>query len=176
MSFLILFGLTVGIVVTLLVRSHLEAARIARLDWNDLVGQLKPVSFGGVEAIALDYLQPKKGQMQIETDELWSLIGGYDGIRRMYDNGAVLLALAAYTQRWNPGESVIVVERMRRDGILLRRATQRLFLRYVFGSDHTRGPFSVQEAASAYYLMRERLLALYETSHAGRYAQLAAAL
>ena len=114
--------------------------------------------------------------MQIETDELWSLIGGYDGVRRMYSNSAVLLALASYTQRWNPGESVIVVERMRRDAILLRRASQRLFLRYLFESDRTTGPFSLQEATSAYYLMRERLLALYETSHAGRYAQLAAAL
>ena len=94
----------------------------------------------------------------------------------MYDNSSGLLALAAYTQRWNPGESVIVVERMRRDGILLRRATQHMLLRHFFGSDQTRGPFSLQEATSAYYLMRERLLALYETSHAGRYAQLAAAL
>jgi hypothetical protein len=38
------------------------------------------------------------------------------------------------------------------------------------------GPFHVQEAASAYYLMRRRLLALYETSHVGRYSRLAAAL
>ena len=34
----------------------------------------------------------------------------------------------------------------------------------------------VQEAASAYYLMRARLLALYETSHAGRYPALSAVL
>lgn len=176
MSFLILFGLTIGVVVTLSVRTHVEASRIAGLDWDELLARLKPVPSAGVSAIALDYLQPRKGQTQIETDELWSLIGGYDGIRRMYENSAVLLALAAYTQRWNPGESVIVVERMRRDGLLLRRASQRLFLRYVFGSDQARGPFSVQEATSAYYLMRERLLALYETSHAGRYARLAAAL
>ncbi len=176
MSFLILFGLTVAIVVVLSVNTHVQASRMARLDWDDLVAQIKPVPFAGVSAVALDYLQPRKGQMRIETDELWTLIGGYDGIRRMYDNSAILLALAAYTQRWNPGESVIVVERMRRDGVLLRRTTQRLLLRYMFGAAQTRGPFSMQEATSAYYLMRERLLALYETSHAGRYAQLAAAL
>ena len=176
MSFLILFGLTVAIVLVLSVRTHRQASRIARLRWEDLVAQIKPVPFAGVSAVALDYLQPRKGQMRIETDELWTLIGGYDGVRRMYSNSAVLLALASYTQRWNPGESVIVVERMRRDAILLRRASQRLFLRYLFESDRTTGPFSLQEATSAYYLMRERLLALYETSHAGRYAQLAAAL
>ena len=98
---------------------------------------------------------------------------GFGGCTRTV---GVLLALAAHTQRWNPSESVIVVERMRRDGMLLRRAARRLFLRYVFESDQASGPFSVQEATSAYYLMRERLLALYETSHAGRYARLAAAL
>jgi hypothetical protein len=37
-------------------------------------------------------------------------------------------------------------------------------------------PFNVHEAASAYYLMRQRLLALYETSHAGLYPALAAVL
>ena len=51
-----------------------------------------------------------------------------------------------------------------------------LFVRYLLGSDHMLGPFHLQEATSAYYLMRERLLALYETSHAGRYERLAAAL
>lgn len=176
MSFLILFGLTVAILVFLSVRTHVQASRIARLDWDHLVARIKPVPFAGVSAVALDYLQPRKGQMRIETDELWTLVGGFDGIRRMYDNSSVLLALAAYTQRWNPGESVIVVERMRRDGILLRRSARRLFLRCLVGSAQTHGPFSLQEATSAYYLMRERLLALYETSHAGRYTRLAAAL
>lgn len=38
------------------------------------------------------------------------------------------------------------------------------------------GAFNVQEAASAYWLMRERLLALYQTSHAGRYPRLVDAL
>ena len=176
MRFLILFGLTVAMVVLASGWTHVKASRVARLDWDDLVGRLKPVPFAGVSAIALDYLQPRKGQMRIETDELWTLIGGYDGVRRMYDNAGILLALAAYAERWNPGESLIVGERMRRDAVLLRRASQRLLLRFVLGSDRLRGPFSVQEATSAYYLMRERLLALYETSHAGRYARLAAAL
>ena len=37
-------------------------------------------------------------------------------------------------------------------------------------------PFHLQEAASAYYLMRERLLALYETSHIALLPQLAQAV
>ena len=37
-------------------------------------------------------------------------------------------------------------------------------------------PLHAQEASSAYYLMRQRLLSLYETSHVSRYPALAAAL
>jgi hypothetical protein len=37
-------------------------------------------------------------------------------------------------------------------------------------------PFHLHEAASSYYLMRQRLLALYQTSHAGLYPRLAEVL
>ena len=37
-------------------------------------------------------------------------------------------------------------------------------------------PFDMQEAASVYYLMRERLLALYGASHIGRHQHLALVL
>jgi len=77
--------------------------------------------------------------------------------------------LAGFAQQWNFQESVIVGERMRRDGLALRRAARKVWVGMLFGYGKAHGPFSVQEAASAYYLMRQRLLALYETSHAGRY-------
>jgi hypothetical protein len=85
-----------------------------------------------------------------------------------------------YTQRWNFNEGVIVSERMRRDALALRRSVRRVELRRVlckfirrFG---LREPFDVHEAVASYYLMRQRLLALYETSHAGLYPALAAVL
>jgi hypothetical protein len=114
--------------------------------------------------------------MEFNPNELWEMIGKADGLRRMYANAEVLIALASYAHRWNPAESVVVGERMRRDGITLRRATFALSVGLTLGYDKLRVPFSVQEAASAYYLMRTRLLALYETSHAGRRPYLADAL
>jgi hypothetical protein len=146
--------------------------------WDDLVGRLVPGPVEGIAAIAViavDYLQPTKGQLEIKTGQLWVMIGGLEGINSMYANAEILLALAGYAQRWNPDESVIVGERMRRDGLILRRATKKLSLGFVTGID-THGPFHVQEAASAYYLMRRRLLVLYETSHVGRHSRLAAAI
>ena len=176
MRFLILFGLMILFFGLVFVRARVKASRLSRLSWDDLLSKLEPVPMGGISTVALDYLQPSKGQITIETDDLWALIGGTDGLRRMYANAEILIALAGYAQRWNVNESFIVVERMRSDGIVLRRATHRLSMSLVLGWGRVRGPFRVQEAASAYYLMRQRLMALYETSHAGRYPRLAAAL
>ena len=176
MSFLILFGLVIMLLGFAFTRTRIKARRLSRLSWEDLLAMLKPVSSAGIATVALDYLKPTKGQLQIETAQLWTLIGGEDGLRRMYANAEILIALAGYASRWNAMESVIVAERMRRDGVTLRRAAFRLSIGLLDGRGDVLGPFNVQEAASAYYLMRARLLALYETSHAGRYPSLAAAL
>ena len=176
MRLAVIFGSILLFLAFVILRTRLKMLRLSRLSWNDLLAKLEPVCTSGISLIAIDYLQPTKGQIGLEPHELWALIGGSEGLRRMYANAEVLLALAGYAQRWNFDESVIVHERMRRDGAALRRATFKLSMGDVFGNDHACGPFRVQEAASAYYLMRERLLALYETSHAGRYSALADAV
>jgi len=155
-------------------RTYVKRSMLARLNWDDLLIELEPVSTEEISTIALDYLHPRRGEARIQPEALWEMIGKADGLRKMYANAGVLIALAAYAQRWNRTESLVVVERMRRDGKILRRATLRLSLGLVLGYDRVYGPFSVQEAATAYYLMRERVLALYETSHAGRLPRLAA--
>ena len=176
MSFLVLFGLMIVFLGACFVRVRLEAWRLSRLDFDGLLGCLKPVPSSGISTVALDYLQPIKGQLQIEPAELWALIGEDEGVRRMYANAKILIALAGYAQRWNLEESVVVAERMRRDGVTLRRAALWLsmpsFLRYA----DPLLPFNVQELASSYFLMKNRLLALYESSHVGRYPILVAAL
>jgi len=46
----------------------------------------------------------------------------------MRENAEIMLALAAYAQRWNFEEAVIVTERMRLDAASLRRAIRRVEL------------------------------------------------
>jgi hypothetical protein len=111
------------------------------------------------------------------------MAGGCDGVQTMRRNAEVMLALAAYTQRWNFEEGVIVTERMRRDAVTLRRAVWRLEInrmpwltRFLPHRWRWGAPFDIHGATSAYYLMRQRLLALYETCHAGLYLTLAATL
>ncbi len=159
-----------------LLHAHLRRRRLSVGDWNDLLARLGSVPTQGITAIALEYLQPSKGQIGLQTDDLWRLVGGSEGLAQMRANADVLLALAGYAQQWNFEESVIVAERMRHDALTLRRATLRIALGLLFKYGKARGPFYVQEAASAYYLMRVRLLALYESSHVGRYPDLSAAL
>jgi hypothetical protein len=98
----------------------------------------------------------------------------------MRENADVMLDLAACAQQWNFTEAVIVTERMRMDAAQLRRAVRRVELGLislrVLRRYQLALPLFAQEASSAYYLMRQRLLCLYQTSHAGLYPRLAEAL
>lgn len=172
----VLFGVLVcvflgaGVYAALLLRGKKER------DWKQIVADLEPLHFEAISLIAQDYLNPRQGQIELETTEIWQLAGGAEGLRIMRKNAEIMLELAAYAQRWNFEEGFVVSERMRRDAVALRRAVRRVELgilpvqllkrlRYTV-------PFHVQEAASSYYLMRQRLLALYQTSHAGLYPAL----
>lgn len=157
-----------------LLRSQRAASSLSSRSWEELLGQLEPVSGAGITTVAREYLNPSKGQIATEPPDLWEKIGGAAGLARMSSNAKVLIALAAYAQRWNDVESRIVAERMRRDGLALRRAARVLNIAVYLGIGRARAAFHIHEAASAYYLMRERLLALYETSHVARLPQLAA--
>jgi hypothetical protein len=159
-----------------LVRTQVYARRLADLNWEDLLTKLEPVETDGITALAVEYLNPGNSRMGIKPDDIWNMIGQAEGLSRMRANSDVLIALATYSQRWNLNEGAIVAEQMRRDGMALRRAVVGIGLGMTCGYGKGRVPSYVHEAASAYYLMRLRLLALYKTSHGGRYPTLAAAL
>lgn len=146
-------------------------------EWEELLTKVAPVSRVNVTAVALDHLNPRPNQIAMEPPDMWIAVGGIEGLLRMRDNAQVLLALASYTARWNHDEGLIVAERMRRDAVQLRRAVFHircdLFLHSTLHKKAKYLPFNVHDAASAYYLLTQRLLALYETSHAGRYPLLA---
>jgi len=154
--------------------------KMAKREWHELVATLCQVNFDGVSAVAVDYLTPRRGQIELESNAIWEFVGGREGLKTMRKNAEIMLALAAYAQRWNFEEAVIVTERMRLDALSLRRAIRRIEMGMIPGGFLRRFRFTLplyaQEAAAAYYLMRGRLLALYETSHAGLHPRLAAVL
>jgi hypothetical protein len=148
--------------------------------WHEIAAGLQQLNSDGLAAVAVDYLAPHSGQIDMEPETIWNSVGGYRGLRKMRANAEVMLALAACAQQWNFTEAVIVTERMRMDAAQLRRAVRRaelglISLRLLRRYQLTL-PLHAQEASSAYYLMRQRLLCLYQTSHAGLYPRLADAL
>lgn len=154
-----------------------SGAKLRRRSWQELVLMLQPVSVEGIEQVAFDYLHPGKGQLRLQAAEVWQLVGGLAGLQAMYNNSRILCALAASAEQWNFEEAVIVTERIRREAAAVRWAVLQIEARHLLGfRQKARIPFYVHEAASAYHLMRSRLLALYETSHAGRRPALAGAL
>jgi hypothetical protein len=159
-----------------LVYTQVSARRLRSVTWEDLVARMEPMHSRGLEIVALDNLQPKANQLQLEPEHLWGLIGGTEGLRRMRKNADLLIALAAYVQRWNFEEGVIVTERMRHDAVQLKRAVFRIRFEMMIRRSQLRAPFYIHQAASSYYLMTRRLMALYETSHAGLLPRLAEAL
>jgi hypothetical protein len=176
----LVFGAVLCGFAAVVIADRRSSRKIALLEWSDLVAGIHRLDVVELSAVAVDYLTPRRGQIDMEPNEIWESLGGYEGLRRMRENAEIMLALAAYAQRWNFEEAVIVTERMRLDAASLRRAVRRveigmiparLFLRFRLTL-----PLHAQEASSAYYLMRQRLLALYETSHVSRYPTLAAAL
>jgi hypothetical protein len=155
---------------------HFAAWQLYQRDWNDLLGKLQPISVVAVTAIGDEYLNPTPHQLGPEPIDIWRSLGGLEGIRRMRRNARILIALAAYAQRWNFTESVIVKERMLQDGLHLQRATLQVIVRRVFRIGNMRGVFYLHDSVGAYHLMTKRLLALYRTSHAGLYPRLAEVL
>jgi hypothetical protein len=173
-SVLLAFSLPIAI------RFFRRAHWLHNMSWDELVIHLEPVLTNGIREVALEHLRPRDGQVQIDPKKMFELVGGMQGLGAMRRNTRIVCALAAYAERWNYDEASVVTTKIRRDASVVRRATAYIMLEYIFNvrwdSDHSRTRYCLEEAASAYYLMRERLLALYRTSHIGRYSQLAQAL
>jgi hypothetical protein len=75
-----------------------------------------------IPAVAAEHLNPVCSETGMKPNDIWNLIGREEGLSRMRANSDVLIALATYAQRWNHDEGLVVAERMRRDGMALRRA------------------------------------------------------
>jgi len=160
-------ALTLGIVIV-----YLNARRLSGDNWEALVARIQPVPFEDLEKVALDHLQPQGSQLLIEPEELWKLVGGFDGLKRMRQNADLIIQLAAHVRRWNFDESVVVAERIRQDTVMLKRALFKIQIQMLFSMRKLHVPFYVHQAASSYYLMTRRVLALYQTNQFVLYPRL----
>jgi hypothetical protein len=80
MSFTVTLLSIAFIAAALYVSGVRKKNRLSTATWDLLVHQLEALPMTGVTKVALDYLQPAKGQNAIETDEMWQLVGGAEGL------------------------------------------------------------------------------------------------
>jgi hypothetical protein len=173
---IVALGFFVALILAGFVYTQVTSHRLRSATWESLVLRISPVPFAGISAVAMDNLHPRENQIELEPGDMWRMVGGVDGLDRMYKNAETLILLAAYVQRWNYEEGAIVAERIRRDAVQLRRSVRRIRLSMMLHRKPIRIPFYIHEAATAYHLMSQRLLALYQRSHSGLYPRLAESL
>lgn len=154
----------------------IAANRLHSATWESLVAQIQPIDAKGLEIVAKNTLQPDEAHPLLPALEVWNLLGGIEGLEKMRDNALILIALAAYAQQWNYQEAVFTAEHMRRDAARLKKAVRHVRLGLLLHRHATGQPFHVLDAAAAYYLMTQRLLALYKVNHQSLLPQLAQAL
>ncbi len=175
-----LFLLTILAFTLIALYARRSSIRLDDRGWRALLARLQPVDANGIGCIARDFLHPQRNQISIEPEIIWHMLGGDLGLSSMRANANLMIALAAHAAQWNEEEGAIVTERMRRDALRLRSAVWQIQFgmasQIVTGRHWISVPFKLQEAASSYYLMRQRLLALYETSHIALLPELAQAV
>ena len=159
-------------------RPHLTSHRrkLTARTWEEILSRIEPINFEGLRSIADCYLQPDKDQLRVEPGSMWELLGGLEGICNLKSNAAVMLELALYAERWNAEQAPVISEIIRRDGVRLNKAVNRIVLAHFFHFGSLDTAFNLQEAASSYFLMRGRLVGLYRNSHSALLLRLEAVL
>ncbi len=176
MTYLILlFACLLGVGVVQL-RWVWKRRRRSASDWNDLLKRAEHVDLQKVQLVADCYLHPERNPFQREPGELWELLGGLEGINRLYRNAELMLELATFAEQWQHPEAALTAELVRRDGVRIKHLVTRMQFSLVMRKVHVSLAFDVQEAAATYFLMRGRLLGLYQVCHIARTPALAAAL
>jgi len=144
-----------------------RSRRTSRESWAQLLGRLTFVDRDSVARIALDYAD-ESGQrrtdeaaIELEPAQIAKLIGGLEGVEILERNSAVLIDLAFYVQQWYP-EAIVVAEDLRLTAREIEWHVERLRGAAKAGNLETSFASYAQPAIAKYYLMTQRVLALYE--------------
>ena len=99
--------------------------------------------------------------LALEPPEIWTLLGGLDGLNVIEHNCHVLVDLAAYVQRWYP-EALVVAEQLRLNAREIEWHVGRLKGAALTGNLQTSFADYAQRAVATYYLMTQHLIELYQ--------------
>jgi len=163
------------------IRYYLRSRQSSRATWEDLLKRLTWVDRDKIARIALDAIaetgEPRRGEdgFVLEPSEIWTLLGGLEGLEVLERNCQVLVELASYVQRWYP-EALVVAEQLRLNAREIEWHVGRL--KGAAQTGNLQGAFAdyAQRAVATYYLMTRHVLELYEQASFPELAQLQAAI
>ncbi|HLH36145.1 MAG TPA: hypothetical protein VKX41_15850 [Alloacidobacterium sp.] len=149
------------------VRSYRRGRRASGTDWEHLLKRLQVVNHNSVAEVALDIIDESgqrrrdDGSAALDSERIWELIGGLQGLEVLKANCEVLIELAFYVQQWYP-DALVVAEQLRLSAREIEWNVDRLNGANRTGKLKSAFAMYAQPAVAAYYLMTRRLLALYE--------------
>jgi hypothetical protein len=165
LSFLFLAGVLIAVILVVGIRYALRLRASTKTEWEALLESLIAIDQEGVDTVALDAIessgQRRTDQLarELEPNEIWKLLGGLEGVKRLESNSRVLVEMAAYLQRSHP-EAAAVAEELRLHAKELELHVGRLRMADEQGSLEFHVPTYAQNVAITYYLMEQRLQAL----------------
>jgi hypothetical protein len=149
----------------------LRARRASRNAWTILLGRLREIDRDKFAAVALDLLEDRDVQQQLDPALIFEMIGGMDGLDALEQNCDVLIDLATYVQKWYP-EALQLAEELRLNAREIKWHIDRLRGASQTGHLREQFPMYAQRAVATYYLMTRSLLVLYEGVQLPEFAEL----
>jgi len=135
--------------------------------WEKLLGRLSAVNRENLALIALslvdEFGQRREDENDADFDEaqIWSMIGGIQGLETLERNCAVLVDLVFYVQQWYP-EALAIAEQLRLNAREIEWHIGRLKSAAKTGRAEKAFTEHAEEVVVIYYVMTRRVLALYE--------------
>jgi len=169
--FLLAVAAFVSILVGVSAYYLLRARRASRNAWTILLGRLREIDRDKFAAVALDLLEDRDVQQQLDPSLIFEMIGGMDGLDALEQNCDVLIDLATYVQKWYP-EALQLAEELRLNAREIKWHIDRLRGASQTGHLREQFPMYAQRAVATYYLMTRSLLVLYEGVQLPEFAEL----
>jgi hypothetical protein len=158
-----------------------RASRASARSWEQLLERLTLVDRDSVAQIALAYVDESgqrrndDGDTGLEPSQIWSLIGGLDGLEALENNCLVLIDMAFYVQRWYP-EAIVLAEELRLNAREIEWHVERLRGAAKGGNLELSFADYAQPAIAKYYLMTRCVLLLYERGNFPMFTDLQGAI
>src|SRR5260370_25044562 len=161
LSFLFLAGVLIAVILVVGIGYALCLRASTKTEWEALLESLIAIDREGLDTVALDAVessgQRRTDQLarELEPNEIWKLLGGLEGVKRLESNSRVLVEMAAYLQRSHP-EAAAVAEELRLHAKELELHVGRLRMADEQGSLECHVPTYTHDVDITYYLMEHR--------------------